>query len=128
MTKTHDRDCEDNDADEWGEVADDPWSEFFEQLDGEGWPRDRHEEIVGCAAEMFRAGLVRVLGACQDNPARCYVLLCRLAGMTYEQIGRRAYMSRQMSHKHIRAVAAVDPEIGTVIRRIGRRYEGGWPG
>lgn len=56
------------------------------------------------AADMMREGLTLVMDAAGHNPTRVYVAVCRLAGLSMDEIGKHTGMSKQGVQKHVRCI------------------------
>lgn len=73
---------------------------------------DENREDAKIAEEIF----VRLAHASNGNILRLGIVVGRICGMSYESIGRQLRISRQAVHKHIKAVAVRNPQIGTLLK------------
>ena len=93
----------------------DPWPAFWAHLDGEADLDDVRQEEFKVAADMLRVALFSILRAAGHQPERCLVLLGRLCGMTYAEIGEWCCISRQAAHKQVRDLIGRMTPVGMAI-------------
>lgn len=60
--------------------------------------------------------IIRMAHASNRNIVRMAVIMARLCGISYQQIGGDLGMSRQAVHKHIKAVAAKNATLGKLLK------------
>jgi predicted DNA-binding protein YlxM (UPF0122 family) len=81
-------------------------------------------EIVAeekCTEKNDNAGILaeftcRLLQACDRNGVRLAVVMARLCGLPYSEIGRQFKITRQAIHKHVRAVSMRIAELGRMLK------------
>jgi len=67
-------------------------------------------------AKIIEEALVKLAQAADGSVVRMGIMLARLCGLSYEQIGAQMGTSRQAIHKHIKAIVRKNSQIGALLK------------
>lgn len=103
-------------------------SEFDVEIEHAGTPPPQAEcrfddeqpaGLEGEAASLVRLAFAMTAQAAGSHPVRLFVLMRRMAGLPYSEIGAELGVSKQAVHKHVAAICRQNPALAPILRRPG---------